>query len=178
MLDWKNINGWLVLVVDDEPDNLEVVATVLSFFGMKVKTANDGLQALEVLANVTPTLMLLDLAMPHMDGWRLLQEIKNIHRLQEVPVVALTAHAMIGDEERILEAGFDGYLSKPVNLPTLIQDIEQALAKKVSISPLHAPEISSQVEPLPPDETTSRSEQLEKTGDKTPDNLSLEEISQ
>lgn len=134
MLDWKNTHGWSILVVDDEPDNLEVVATVLSFFGMKVKTATDGMQGLEELKQLTPTLILLDLAMPRMDGWRMFEEIKNIPHLRQVPIVALTAHAMIGDEERILQAGFDGYLSKPVNLPTLLHDIEQAMAKKANRS--------------------------------------------
>ncbi len=134
MLDWKNTHGWSILVVDDEPDNLEVVATVLSFFGMTVKTATDGMQGLEELKQLTPTLILLDLAMPRMDGWRMFEEIKNIPHLRQVPIVALTAHAMIGDEERILQAGFDGYLSKPVNLPTLLQDIQQAMAKKANRS--------------------------------------------
>ncbi len=132
MLDWKNTHGWSILVVDDEPDNLEVVATVLSFFGMTVITATDGMQGLEELKLLTPTLILLDLAMPRMDGWRMFEEIKSIPHLRQVPIVALTAHAMIGDEERILNVGFDGYLSKPVNLPTLLRDIEQAMAKKAN----------------------------------------------
>ncbi|MBI5931766.1 MAG: response regulator [Chloroflexi bacterium] len=161
MLDWKNTHGWVVLVVDDEPDNLEVVATVLSFFGMTVKRATDGVQGLELLETITPTLILLDLAMPHMDGWRMFQIIRSMPHLQQVPVVALTAHAMIGDEERVLAAGFDGYLSKPVNLPTLVQDIEQAIAKKEA-KPKTPP-----IEGSEPNEV-----------DKTVDNFSIEEVSQ
>ncbi len=160
MLDWKNTHGWSILVVDDEPDNLEVVATVLSFFGMTVITATDGMQGLEELKHLTPTLILLDLAMPRMDGWRMFEEIKNIPHLRQVPIVALTAHAMIGDEERILQAGFDGYLSKPVNLPTLLQDIEQAMAKKANRS-----------------DTVSAEPAYEET-DKTTDDFGVKEIPQ
>ncbi|MCQ3930546.1 MAG: response regulator [Chloroflexi bacterium] len=167
MLDWKNTGGWTVLVVDDEPDNLEVVATVLSFFGMTVKTATDGVQGLEQLKHLTPTLILLDLAMPHMDGWRMHEEIRNIPHLQQVPVVALTAHAMIGDEERVMAAGFDGYLSKPVNLPTLVHDIEQAIAKKANRATPASTENTPQAAP---------SEQVEDV-DK-PSDFSVKEIPQ
>jgi CheY-like chemotaxis protein len=130
MLDWKNVSEWSVLVVDDEPDNLEVVSTVLSFRGMTVKTATDGLQGLEVLKNFTPTLILLDLAMPKMDGWKMFRHVRNNPTTKHIPIVALTAYAMEGDEEKILAEGFDGYLSKPVNLPTLLEDIEAAMTKK------------------------------------------------
>jgi CheY-like chemotaxis protein len=130
MLDWKNVSGWSVLVVDDEPDNLEVVSTVLLFRGMTVKTAMDGIQGLEVLKNFTPTLILLDLAMPKMDGWKMFRHVRNTPTTKDIPIVALTAYAMEGDEEKILAEGFDGYLSKPVNLPTLLEDIEAAMTKK------------------------------------------------
>ncbi|KAB2860444.1 MAG: response regulator [Anaerolineae bacterium] len=172
MLDWKNTGGWTVLVVDDEPDNLEVVATVLSFFGMTVKTATDGIQGLEQLKHLTPTLILLDLAMPHMDGWRMFEELRKIPHLQQVPVVALTAHAMIGDEQRVLAAGFDGYLSKPVNLPTLVQDIEQAIAKKANGA--NAQDTPASVENTP---QTPASQQVEDV-DKPIGDFSVKEIPQ
>lgn len=128
MLDWDNLSTWSVLVVDNEPDNVAVVSFALQFYGMTVKTAENGIEGLEVLKDFMPDLILLDLSMPEMDGWEMRTRVKADPRHQHVPVVALTAHAMIGDRERALKAGFDGYLSKPVNVPTLLDDLRATLA--------------------------------------------------
>lgn len=130
MLDWQNINTWEVLVVDDEPDNRAVIEDVLEFYGMTVKSAQDGEEGLEVLQTFMPTLILLDLSMPKMDGWEMFRRVKSVPTLQNVPVVALTAHAMPGDKKRVLAAGFDGYLKKPITVATLIQDLRATLEKK------------------------------------------------
>ena len=127
MLDWQQIKTWKVLIVDDEPDNLSVVADVLEFYGMSVKTARDGEAGLGILQSYMPTLILLDLSMPKMDGWEMLKRVKAEQALQTVPVVALTAHAMPGDRKRVYDAGFDGYLTKPIAVPTLLQDLRAAL---------------------------------------------------
>src|SRR5579859_5049711 len=110
MLDWQNTSTWSVLIVDDEPDNLEVVAEALEFFGASIKTAKDGLDALAVLQDFTPNLILLDLSMPKMNGWETRARLKADSKIARIPVIALTAHAMAGDLERALAAGFDGYL--------------------------------------------------------------------
>lgn len=119
-----------VLVVDDEPDNLEVVAETLEFFGLQVTTAPGGAEGLAVLQTLVPDLILLDLSMPQVSGWELRARAKALPRLARVPVVALSAHAMSGDRERAFDAGFDGYLTKPVNVATLIRDIQTAIAEK------------------------------------------------
>ena len=134
MLDWQQIRTWKILVVDDEPDNLAVVVDVLEFYGVTVKAAKDGQEALEILHDFTPTLILLDLSMPKMDGWEMLKHVKSQPTLQIVPVVALTAHAMSDDKRRVLAAGFDGYLKKPINVVTLIKDLRASLEREIVAS--------------------------------------------
>ncbi len=129
MLDWQNTSNWKVLLIDDEPDNLEVVAESLEFYGMTVETAGNGQIGLEKADSFQPSLILLDLSMPVMDGWQTLRRLKANPAMQNTPILALSAHAIVGDEERALSAGFDGYMTKPVNVPTLIQDLRSALQK-------------------------------------------------
>lgn len=127
MLDWDKLSEVSVLIVDDEPDNAEVVATVLRFNGASVWTALNGQEAMQYLADNLPDLVLLDLSMPQMDGWVMLIRLRADPRLEKLPVVALSAHAMQGDRERVLAAGFDGYLSKPVNIPSFLTDLRRTL---------------------------------------------------
>jgi two-component system, cell cycle response regulator DivK len=130
MLDWQNTSAWKILLIDDELDNLEVVAESLEFYGMIVETALNGQIGLEKMDSFQPTLVLLDLSMPVMDGWQTLRRLKSNPQTQNTPIIALSAHAIVGDEERALSAGFDGYMTKPVNVPTLIQDLRTALQKQ------------------------------------------------
>lgn len=127
MLDLANPQAWSILLVDDEPDNLDVVAESLTFFGVNVRTATHGEEGLEVLKSFTPDLILLDLSMPKMDGWAMRQHVKVNPATQHIPILALSAHAMAGDKERALGVGFDGYLTKPINIATLIDDIRAVL---------------------------------------------------
>jgi CheY-like chemotaxis protein len=120
-----DIKEWCVLVVDDEPDNREVAKRLFSMFGAEVHTANNGEDALDRLEELTPTVILLDLSMPIMDGWEMFYTMRNECRapLTNVPVIALTAHAMNGDETRVKNAGFDGYIPKPFNSKSLLEDV-------------------------------------------------------
>jgi CheY-like chemotaxis protein len=102
-----------ILVVEDDPDNLRVLATVLSLDGYAVDTVSDGLEALDALADRKADLVLLDLKMPRLDGWETIRRMKADARLQTIPVVAITALALRGDEERARQAGCDDYLAKP-----------------------------------------------------------------
>jgi two-component system cell cycle response regulator DivK len=126
MIDWHDVKSWLVLLVDDEPDNLEVVAETLEFRGAQVRTALNGLEALIVLESFMPNLIIADLSMPQMDGWELKKRVKSHEKFQAIPLLALSAHAMIGDKERAITAGFDGYITKPVNIHTILEDIRAA----------------------------------------------------
>ena len=127
MIDWKSVTTWRVLVVDDEPDNLEVVAETLEFNGAEVTTASNGQEALELLKTFSANLILTDLSMPVMNGWVMRAQVKETPALAGIPILALSAHAIAGDQERALEAGFDGYLTKPVNIHTLTEDIYAAV---------------------------------------------------
>jgi two-component system, sensor histidine kinase and response regulator len=119
----SRITEWKVLVVDDEMDSIEVVTEVLEFYGATVYNASNGVQALDVLQTVTPDVILSDLSMPQMDGWALLSNLRKNERLASIPVIALTAHAMQGDAQRGISAGFTAYLTKPVSVISLIQDL-------------------------------------------------------
>ncbi len=130
MLNWQQIDTWKILLVDDEPDNCAVMTDVLEFYGMKIKVGRNGEEGLEILQDFVPTLILLDLSMPKMDGWEMIKHLKSDAQFQSLPVVALTAHAQREDKQRALAAGFDGYLTKPINVATLIADLRTALEHK------------------------------------------------
>ncbi|MFN8531749.1 MAG: response regulator [Anaerolineae bacterium] len=150
MIDWLDVSTWQVLVVDDEPDNLEVVAETLEYSGAEVKTAQNGKEALQVLASFTPDFVLTDLSMPVMDGWQLRAEIKGNPQWAAIPVLALSAHAILGDKERALETGFNGYITKPVNIHTLPTDIRSALGIGETAAPAEKPA------DVPPEKATDK----------------------
>ncbi|MCA9915918.1 MAG: response regulator [Anaerolineae bacterium] len=123
----ENIKDWTVLIVDDEPDNLGVAQKVLLYNGAQVHIARNGLEGLTTLNDLTPTFILLDLSMPEMDGWEMFEKVRTMPALARVPVIALTAHAMAGDRERVFAAGFNGYIPKPFRINTLLDEIQKCL---------------------------------------------------
>lgn len=123
-----DVHQWTVLIVDDQIDNLAVAERVLSFYGAKVHTARSGEQGLLMLEVIQPSLILLDLSMPRTTGWDILKHIRSNTALAHIPVIALTAHVMVGDKERVMEAGFDGYIPKPFRIKTLLQQIKDVVA--------------------------------------------------
>src|SRR5258708_2785979 len=147
MLDWLTITNWSILLVDDEIDNLEVIAETLEFMGLTVRTASNGIDALELPKSFNPTLILVDLSMPTVTGWVLRTRIKGLPQRGSIPIVALTAHAMAGDKERVLEVGFDGYMTKPISVPTILEDLRAALtnfdASKKAAVKIVLPQIES-----------------------------------
>jgi len=122
-VDTERISSWRVLVVDDEPDSLEVVTHVLSHHDATVHTTTSGAEGLRIAREIEPTFILTDLSMPEMDGWEMLHNLKKDLRTAAIPVVAVTAHAMHGDRERALAAGFDYYLTKPISPFTFLEDL-------------------------------------------------------
>jgi len=125
----NDTSQWTVLVVDDEPDNREIAQTVLSFGGVKVHTAVNGADGIKLLEDISPTFVLLDLSMPVMDGWEMLKLVRANPKTQNIPIIALTAHAMAGDRERVFEAGFDGYIAKPFRIGSFMQELISCLRK-------------------------------------------------
>jgi len=98
---------------------MTLIVDVLLSLDYDVLQATDGVHGVEVAQEEVPDLILMDLSLPRMDGWTATRTIKANDRLQHIPIIALTAHAMVGDKERALEAGCDDYISKPINLQEL-----------------------------------------------------------
>jgi two-component system, cell cycle response regulator DivK len=116
-----------ILIVEDSPDNMRLFRTLLTMRAHEVVglTGGDGL--LETLGRDRPELVLMDIQLPGKDGFTLLAEIRaSDHR--DLTVLALTAHAMSGDRERALAAGFDGYITKPIDIRAFPAQVERALA--------------------------------------------------
>lgn len=117
----------MIAVVEDNADNRLLVQAMLED-QFQVVEYEDGQEALEGLRTERPDLVLLDISLPGMDGLEILREIRADGRLRDLPVIALTAHAMAGDRERFLDAGFDGYLTKPImDEELLIRTIRERL---------------------------------------------------
>jgi CheY-like chemotaxis protein len=115
-----------ILIIEDNPDNMKLFSAVLGLQGHEVVGRADGSGLLEVLARDCPDLVLMDIQLPGQDGFALLAEIRqSTHR--DLRVVALTAHAMAGDADRAIEAGFDGYITKPINVRGFPEQVASAL---------------------------------------------------
>lgn len=117
------LQGWTALVVDDEPDSLLVAQTLLELCGANVLTANNGRMGFEMAQKHHPDFIISDLSMPEMSGWQFIHKIQHTPALREIPVIALTAHAMPGDRVRAMEVGFHNYLIKPLNPETFINEL-------------------------------------------------------
>lgn len=109
----------LVLIVEDNEKNLELVQDILEFRGFRTLAASNGHQAVELARIHQPDLVLMDIQLPDLDGVSALRQLRSEVSTDAIPVVALTAFAMTEDRGRLLEAGFDGYLAKPVDVRTL-----------------------------------------------------------
>jgi two-component system cell cycle response regulator DivK len=116
-----------ILYVEDNADNRTLVRRILMAEGYNLLEAVNATQALEILKNTQPNLILMDINMPDMDGYSLTTKIKETPGLESIPIVALTANVMRGDRERSLEAGCDGYIQKPIDIDLLSEQIERFL---------------------------------------------------
>lgn len=124
------MSGEPILIVDDNAVNLKLMRVLLAGEGYTVRTAIDAENAVAVLKEFRPRLILMDLQMPGMDGLELTRRLKKDPALAEIVVVALTAYAMKGDEGKAIEAGCDGYITKPIDTRTLVATISEYLADK------------------------------------------------
>jgi two-component system cell cycle response regulator len=117
-----------VLVVDDNQVNLKLVRVLLTSFGYEAHTAENAEQAVELLKTLQPDLILMDIQLPGMDGLALTRQLKADPRFVQVPIVALTAYAMKGDDARALAAGCAGYITKPIDTRIFLTRIAGFLA--------------------------------------------------
>lgn len=116
-----------ILYVEDNHQNMRLVRKILRHAGYEVLEAPDGLTGVDVALNEAPDLILMDVNLPDIDGLEATARIKSAAHTARTPVIALTANAMVGDREKILEAGCDGYLPKPVSKGELIETVLQFL---------------------------------------------------
>ncbi len=115
-----------ILVVEDIEFNRELLVQLLED-DYQVVTANDGAAGIEMAEETLPDLILMDLSLPVIDGWEATRRIKSNERLKHIPVIAVTAHAMQGDEEKARAAGCDDYLTKPIDEDLLIEKLKEFL---------------------------------------------------
>ncbi len=113
-----------ILLIEDNELNRDMLKRRLTHRGYQVMLAANGRQGIEMARSSLPDLVLMDLSLPEIDGWQAARILKNGEDTRHIPLVALTAHAMMGDREKALEAGCDGYATKPVDLPALLGMIE------------------------------------------------------
>ena len=112
-----------ILVVDDNEKNRYLISFILEKNGFEVVTANDGLESVETAREQRVDLVIMDIKMPKMDGYEATTRIKKLEGYQSVPIIALTSYAMAGDKKKALAAGCDGYIAKPINPETFVDEI-------------------------------------------------------
>ena len=128
------MGGELIVVVDDNPVNLKLARVLLMKKGYAVYTAMDADEALAVLESVHPHLILMDIQLPGMDGLTLTRRLKVNPATRDILIVALTAYAMKGDEQKAREAGCDGYIPKPIDPRTFIDTLRQYLSTRTGMA--------------------------------------------
>jgi len=119
-----------VFIAEDNAVNRELLRELLESRGYTVVEACDGEEALRMIEQTQPDIVLLDIGMPVLDGFAVVRQLRQNPRLSALPAVAVTAYAMQGDRERILNSGFDGYLSKPINPRSLAEELDRLLRKR------------------------------------------------
>ena len=119
-----------ILIVEDNDDSRELVVKVLKNKGYQTVEAVDGEDAVEKAIAEKPALILLDISIPKMDGYAVAKKLKSLEEFRDVPIVALTAHAMKGDREKVIVAGFEGYISKPINVREFPDQVRSYLRGK------------------------------------------------
>jgi CheY-like chemotaxis protein len=123
-----------ILIAEDNAVNRELLRELLEARGYAVEEACNGQEALHMIAQSRPDALMLDLSMPVLDGFSTLRKIRETPAIASLPVLAVTAYAMRGDQEKALQAGFDGYLSKPINSSSLDAELERVCGKQQDVA--------------------------------------------
>lgn len=119
--------GARILIIEDNPDNLELMSYLLAAFGHTVVAAEGGIQGLELAVGEMPDLIVCDVQLPDIDGYEIARQLRLLADISATPLVAVTALAMVGDSDRVMAEGFDGYLPKPIDPETFVQQLESFL---------------------------------------------------
>jgi CheY-like chemotaxis protein len=121
-----------ILLVEDNEENRDMLSRRLTRRGYEVVIALDGGQGVEMARSIAPDLILMDMDLPVLDGWEATRQLKSAPETKGIPIIALTAHAMMGDREKAIDAGCDDYDTKPIEFSRLIEKIEAALGKEAA----------------------------------------------
>ena len=133
-------NPLRILLVEDNEMNRDMLARRLARKGYAVTVAVDGVEGLEMAAGMMPDLILMDMSLPRLDGWEASRRLKADQYLRQIPIIALTAHAMSDDRSKALEAGCDEYDTKPVEFSRLLEKMEVLLRRAPARSEAVSPE--------------------------------------
>ncbi|MBC8096829.1 MAG: response regulator [Akkermansiaceae bacterium] len=114
-----------ILLIEDNEQNRYLATFLLEQHGYKVVAAHDGARGIEMARLLTPGLILLDIQLPTMDGYAVASALREIESLRNIPIIAVTSYAMVGDREKALAAGCSGYIEKPINPETFVAEIER-----------------------------------------------------
>jgi len=117
----------LIMVIEDDDDNMELIKFLLNKADYEVLTASDGHEGLKLVTEKKPDLVLLDLAIPGIDGWNLAKHIRENPDLADIPLVAVSAHALPRDREEAMESGCNGFLTKPLDIANFVSNMESYL---------------------------------------------------
>ncbi len=123
----KKIIPRTILVVEDNQDSRELVVKVLKNKGYRMIEAEDGEEAIQKALTERPNLILMDISIPKIDGYEVVKRLKSMEEFRDIPIVALTAHAMKGDREKFISRGFEGYISKPINIREFPEQVRNYL---------------------------------------------------
>jgi CheY-like chemotaxis protein len=126
----SDISSWKVLVVEDEEDSMEVVKDILGHYSIESLAAYNAEDALELMQGFTPTLAILDLALPQMDGWGLLRAMRDNPDTSHVPAVAITAYHSANVAQEAIQAGFDAYFPKPIEATAFVRELERIIDER------------------------------------------------
>jgi CheY-like chemotaxis protein len=137
----------LVLVVEDYQDAREMYAAYLQFSGFRVAEATNGVEAIEKTLELMPDIILMDLALPRMDGWEATRRLKMDERTKHIPIVALTGHALAGHAEGARQAGCDSFVTKPCLPDALVAEIQRMLDTKADPAGARAPRTPGRAKP-------------------------------
>jgi two-component system cell cycle response regulator len=138
-----------ILVIEDNPTNLDLMTYLLAAFGHKPLTAQDGEAGLKAAQRERPNLIVCDIQLPTLDGYEVARWLKSHPDLRTIPLVAVTALAMVGDRDKVLAAGFDGYIAKPIDPQTFVEQVERFLQRGPSAAQLEKATPTSWVAPSP-----------------------------
>jgi len=127
--------GQTVLLVEDNEDNRIIYSTVLRHLGYEVVEAQDGLRAVELARSLKPDIILMDISIPEMDGWEATRVLRQDPITKDIPIVALTAHALADDRERATALGFTSYLAKPVEPRAVVAEVRRWIGDRTGAPP-------------------------------------------